>query len=675
MYFLHPEILWWLFLVLIPVIIHLFNFRRYKKLYFSNIEFLKDITQQTRKQNKLKHLLVLLLRMLAVALIVLAFAGPRWGEKNEVILSKIKSIYIDNSFSMTGESSKGPAFEVARNIAGELVKTSEKDDRFLIQTNNYQSGKKLLSRQEALDEISKIKITPAIRYFSEVDARQKKLIKGGKGFESFWLSDFQSYAVDLNNFDQDTANNYVFIPIDHVRKKNIYVDTCYFEKPVLLPGQKAKLKVVITNASGEAYDKVPLKLFVNGQLKTVEGIDLTPFKRHETVFTFAPEKSGWQRGKITIEDYPVTFDDELFFSFNVKNRIKILDIYDEQPNPYIVSFYTSDSNFILHRQNVLRLELSRLSQYDVVILDGLTALTSGLISVLNDYLLSGGNVLLAPAGKMDVTSFNRFLSKINAGRFAEPDTVKTRVMDIKKEDAFFKETLQQVPENASLPSVKYHFPYRYSITSGVTGLMSLLNGDYLLARKKTGNGRLFILTAPLDKKATNLMFNPLFVSVLYGIPVSASYRQQLFYYLGTNDKIRVPYVPDNPDGIFELTLEGTGFRFIPGQKQEGNATVLSMYDALEQPGFYQGIYHDSVYFVLAFNYNHLESSMDFLSLSAMDSLLKNSPVKRYLVEKGEINNIAKVINDRQKGTQLWKLFIILALLILLAEVLVLRLWK
>jgi len=95
MYFIHPEILWWFFLVLIPVIIHLFNFRRYKKIYFSDIEFLKNISRQTKKQNKLKHLIILFLRMLATAFIVIAFASPRLGEKKNVTASGVKSIYID----------------------------------------------------------------------------------------------------------------------------------------------------------------------------------------------------------------------------------------------------------------------------------------------------------------------------------------------------------------------------------------------------------------------------------------------------------------------------------------------------------------------------------------------------------------------------------------------------
>ena len=76
MEFVNPGFLYGLIAVAIPVIIHLFNFRRFRKVFFTNVEFIKELKQETRKQSKLKHLLVLLARILAVAAIVLAFARP-----------------------------------------------------------------------------------------------------------------------------------------------------------------------------------------------------------------------------------------------------------------------------------------------------------------------------------------------------------------------------------------------------------------------------------------------------------------------------------------------------------------------------------------------------------------------------------------------------------------------
>ena len=96
---------------------------------------------------------------------------------------------------------------------------------------------------------------------------------------------------------------------------------------------------------------------------------------------------------------------------------------------------------------------------------------------------------------------------------------------------------------------------------------------------------------------------------------------------------------------------------------------------INKAGYYQCNANDSVYYVLAYNYSHKESAMEFYSPEMIDSMLRKSQVTNYKVERGEINNIKKVINDERKGSQLWKLFIIFALLMLLTEALILRLWK
>ncbi len=675
MYFLHPEILWWLFLALIPVIIHLFNFRRYRKIYFSDVSLLKNILKQTKKQNKLKHFIVLLTRIFAVASIVIAFAGPRLGDRHTGSVSKVKSLYIDNSFSMEGETERGMAFEVARNLATEIIKSSENDVRFLIQTNDYFSGKRTVSKKEALNSIEKLKISPVSRKFSDIDIRQKKLLKNIESYNSYWFSDFQKYAFDIENFINDSVNRYIFLPVKHTNNKNIYVDTCYFTKPVILPGSTAKLKTVIKNASSAAYEKIPVKLFINGKQKNVEGIDLLPHKSKEVEFEFIPYETGWQYGKITIEDYPVTFDDDLLFSFKINKRIKILDINNGSPNKYLQTFYLSDTSFDFHEQKLSHLNTADFKMFDLIILDEPDELTSGITESLKNFLKSGGNVLLIPGINSDINSINLFLKSTGGGKLSSPDTSETRVKNINIKSPVFKEIISKIPANPDLPKVKFHYPFKYHYTSGYQSLVNLLNGDEFIVSKNTDNGNLFILTAPLDKKVTDLMFNPLFTGIMFGPALTSANNSKLFYTIGKDDKITLPYYTGNKDKVFTFMLKDSDYEFIPGQKTQGGKTTFFINNLISKAGYYQGILNDSVYFVVAYNYDRKESDPDFYSAETLDSLLRKSPVTNYKIEFGEINNIRKVINDERKGSQLWKLFIIFALLMLLAEALILRLWK
>ena len=109
MKFLYPSFLFALFAIAIPILIHLFNFRRYKKLYFPNVRFLKEVQQQTQAKSKLKHLLVLAARILSIMFLVFAFAQPYLPVSDKKIDNSEKaiSIYIDNSFSMEAINDNG----------------------------------------------------------------------------------------------------------------------------------------------------------------------------------------------------------------------------------------------------------------------------------------------------------------------------------------------------------------------------------------------------------------------------------------------------------------------------------------------------------------------------------------------------------------------------------------
>ncbi|MCF8416015.1 MAG: BatA domain-containing protein [Crocinitomicaceae bacterium] len=108
MKFVHPEFLWAFAVLAIPVIIHLFNFRKYKVLYFPSLSFLKFVDQQTRSTQKLKHYLVLALRLLAFSLLIFAFAQPFIPAESSTKGGKpVIALYLDNSFSMTAKGTEG----------------------------------------------------------------------------------------------------------------------------------------------------------------------------------------------------------------------------------------------------------------------------------------------------------------------------------------------------------------------------------------------------------------------------------------------------------------------------------------------------------------------------------------------------------------------------------------
>lgn len=138
MQFKHPEILYALFLLLIPIFIHLFQLRRFQKVDFTNVAFLKKVTIQTRKSSQLKKWLTLLMRLLALACVIIAFAQPFTATKTALSTKKETVIYIDNSFSMQAKGAKGPMLERALQDLFDKLGGTEKLSWF---TNNSERKK------------------------------------------------------------------------------------------------------------------------------------------------------------------------------------------------------------------------------------------------------------------------------------------------------------------------------------------------------------------------------------------------------------------------------------------------------------------------------------------------------------------------------------------------------
>ncbi|MCB0788955.1 MAG: BatA domain-containing protein, partial [Flavobacteriales bacterium] len=125
MAFATPGFLWALTALAIPILIHLFQLRRFKRLDFPNVHLLKDLSERSRARRKLRHLAVLLARCAALAFLVLAFARPYLPGRDPGPADGARTIalYIDNSFSMDGENANGRLLDQARAMASDVIST------------------------------------------------------------------------------------------------------------------------------------------------------------------------------------------------------------------------------------------------------------------------------------------------------------------------------------------------------------------------------------------------------------------------------------------------------------------------------------------------------------------------------------------------------------------------
>jgi len=229
MNFLYPGFLFALLSVAIPVIIHLFNFRKFKKIYFSNVQLLKEVEQQNSSREKLKNLLILISRILAIVFLVLAFAQPYLpvGEKNQR-LSNIVSIYVDNSYSMEAVNKDGNLLDEAKRRAKELIKAYGLNDKFQLLTNDFEGKhQRLLNHDEFLKALDEVEISASNRNLQQILNRQENILSGSANKYSFIISDFQQNISDGNNLKTNKDIQYSFLKLNATALPNVAVDSVW----------------------------------------------------------------------------------------------------------------------------------------------------------------------------------------------------------------------------------------------------------------------------------------------------------------------------------------------------------------------------------------------------------------------------------------------------------------
>jgi len=309
MKFVNPYILFALFAVIIPIIIHLFNFKRFKKIFFSNVQFLIAYKQETQKQSKLKHLLILIARILTLIFLVFAFAQPYIPQKDKKISTNgnLISIYIDNSFSMEALSVQGTLLDQAKNKAKEIVNAYNPSDLFQLITNNFEGKhQSFYSKEEFLLLLNEVNVSSYSRKVSAIIKRQKDAFGtvNSKNKISFLISDFQKSITDIDNLKNDTATNVYFLPLISQKNENVYIDSCWFQAPTFYKNSQLSLNVLVKNNSTKNLEKIPLKLFLNDKQRALAAIDLPANSEKVVTLNYKTTETGIHVGYVEVLDNP-----------------------------------------------------------------------------------------------------------------------------------------------------------------------------------------------------------------------------------------------------------------------------------------------------------------------------------------------------------------------------------
>lgn len=688
MVFANPVFLFGLFALAVPILIHLFNFRRYRKIYFTNVHFLSAIKQETRKRSELRQWLILISRLLAVASLVLAFAQPFIPsplQKQKHTGQGAVSVYLDNSFSMEGMTSDGNLLETAKSKALEIAAASSPSDQFFLVTNEADVRYNLpVSREEFSEMVREVTLSPVSVPVSSIVLRQKEALgRTQAGHRSIYLlSDFQRTTADLALLPADTVDSYLLVPLHPGKTANLYVDSAWFESPVQQPDQPSVLKVSIKNTGTESFEKVPVKLTINGRQKAVSGIEIPAGSGTTVSLPFTNEAEGLQNGRVEITDNPVVFDNALYLSYPLLKSIPVLSINGSGENPFLNAFFRDDSTFRFDNVPVKQIEYSSLRRYSLLILNGLTEFPTGLQDELTQYVENGGQILIFPARTATPESYRAFMTRLSLPAYVQPDTSLRRVDKINTESRVFADVFEKnaagkviLPENTDFPVAFFHFRLDPKGNSGGEVLMKLDNGDPFLQSFDTGKGRVYLCSSPLDPVSTSFPKHPLFVPALYRITLLSTRQQPLYYFTGSNEPIMIQGDTLSDRSVYFLKKQEGSFEIIPEMRNTGSAVMLFPREQVKEAGHYAIVKDKTLISMISFNYNRTESEPLSLSDNEISTALMKDGIRYFLIIKDNNVPVARQVKAFQEGTPLWKLFVIFTLLFIVTEIVIIRIMK
>jgi hypothetical protein len=672
MQFLYPVFLFALIALAIPVIIHLFNFRRYQKTYFSNVQFLKEIQEQQASRRNLKERLILASRLLALLFLVLAFARPYIPGANTANADKQQavSIFVDNSYSMQTLNKEGSLLDEAKRRAKEIASAYNINDRFQLLTQDFEGRhQRLLSRDEFDDAVDAVKISPQNRSLQQIANRQQGLLAEQHGSikTAYIISDFQKNMAGTKVVKTDSSIRYDLIQLKASELPNVAVDSVWLLSAVHRPDESEKLVVKLHNYAGEKAEKIPLKLTINGTQKAQGSFSIDPRAVQTDTLSFSGLQSGWQKGEIQLQDNPVTFDNQFYFTFNVERQLPLLVIDGGTENPFLKAVFSTDPFFAAKRVTDGNVDYAALGTYASVIVSDVRSISTGLAQQLRSYVANGGTLLFFPADNADLSNYKNFLQPMGVAWPEKLITGDVKVSSIDLQNPVFKNIFESYPQNPDLPVVKKY--YQLNAASRGQELMELPGRQVFWSGYNSGRGKVYVSAVPLNDDYSNLQRHALFVPVMFRIALLSGHDQPLSYTLGKDESIDVPPVTVSDKQI--LKLSGAGQSIIPDARQQGGSTQLFISDQLHNPGIYELKRQDSLIATIAYNNNRKESDMSYLTAADLKQLMPNAG---NILQAGP-TSLKTEVSQLNFGLQLWKLCIILALIFLAAEIALIRFYK
>jgi len=649
--------------IVIPIIIHLFNLRRYKTVYFPNTRFLKNIQLHSQKQSQLKYKLLLALRILFLLFLILAFAQPFFARKDQAAATdRLQVLYIDNSSSMSVKKGARSLLDMAKDAARVQIQGAAPGTKFLILTSDRPLSYQPMPVEKAVGALNAVDITSVSRNASSVFSTVQGLMQSeaAEGADLYYYSDFQRNAFPAQA-SEGQLNQVKFhgIPVRTDVASNVFIDTAFLTSPVLHTNQSNRL-VVRSKLVGKGSGDAPVvQLSINGQVKTAASLSFDEKNESTDTLSFQVNTAGWQRLMLTVADAAVRYDDTFRITARSASNLSVLVLNESQPNPYIQAAFRAYNGFRMDQKKTS--EQADWKQYNLIIFNGITRVDEALGKRVAEALQQGQSICIFPGRTTNLDALNTGLSRIGDIRFTGVDTAMQTAATLQQGSELVRDLFERIPENVQLPVANWHYNIRAGLSANQQSILSFRNGDPLLAQYSPSRGKLYLASTSADLQSGNFPGSYFFAPFLY--QMTAQSKGGDVYAITAGEALPV-YLPMTNAGERNMVhLYADGVDIIPPQRPSGAGLDVYLAQAVQQPGFYTLAASGADSTAIALNQNRAES---YLELWNLDKLKENWSGSNIMWSQ-DASVVAGAGQHTDSSFPLWKVCVILALLMLAAE--------
>lgn len=676
MNFLFPAFLVAIGVIIIPIILHLFHLRRFKTFYFSNLAFVKALEVSTKATRKIKNLLVLLSRILALLFLVLAFAQPYWKKQQDQNSGKqeVRIIYIDNSYSMTAMGVEGELLSQARTMAKELISKDPLGSKFLIVSNFFAGEEmRLLGQADAMDYIDNLAIAPFPKNSSAIFNRVASLMED---------LDIQGQLIVLSDGQQNQWAPEIDVNIDYKiqfvqlvpeNTNNLAIDSVWTSAPIIRPGAPYELNIRVKNNAPQNIPSATMIVRVhdNKQLVNVE------FNGERTKIIsqqyLTPAQADFYNIEIEIEDNQVHFDDVLYGAFQVSDHMRVGIVNGNDAGKNVDFVYGLDAYFQMETWNQNQVNLDASGNTDLLIINQIQRIEGGLKQRIINNVNNGKSVALIPHPEADLSSWNALLSELQMP-LLQRTSGAVYINKIHSENGFFTGLFDNKNPKISIPVNRK--TKLLTIGSRSIPLISFSDGVPFLCKSSTTDKNIFLFNADLHKGNGNLINSDLFSALFLRIGEVSGDLKPLSYPIGESQEMR--FKVDQYSSEQPVALVNDKIEYIPQQQYSNGVLKLQLSGKSEELQLHAGYYNlKSALQRLgstALNYPRTESELLYFEKEQMKTAMLLAGIKDFSIEQvSESYEINKVPSKLQSG--LWRIFLILSILFFLIEMALIKFWK